>query len=350
MPIELLPLLLSATLSQPPARPVSLPMSRVQVAPEEGVSLSVPDKQPERTLRIGDPAPPLRVGEWIAEGTPTPPKDGLQPGTAYVLVFFSANQRPIKSLLDSVSNLSERFRDRFVRVVGVTGERRGVTRADFGPVLDGYKHQIRFPIAWDDGEATRNAYLTALGGQHEPLVVVVDPKGRIAWYGAPGQTTQILNAILAEQWNLEAVREQIEHFEDMAWIRIEVVRAQRAKDARRMLAAGEKLREAGSHLGDDDRAEMLSFADDVSARDTVFDLKAHKDLAHLARTLAEKAISDRDEDPRSLAVVARARFADGDTDGAKAAARRALEILGGKQPTDNDLLEEVHRDFVRFSK
>lgn len=321
-----------------------------ELAPEEGTSLSVPDKQPERRLRIGDPAPPLRVQEWIAEGTPQPPKNGLQPGTAYVLVFFSASQRPIKALLDSVSNLSDRFRDRLVNVVGVTGSRRNVTRADFSTVLEAYKHYIRFPIAWDDQTASRDAYLGALGDHREPLIVVIDPRGRIAWYGAPGQTTQILNAILADQWNIDAVREQIEHTEDMAWLRIEIVRAQRAKDPRRMLAAGEKLKATCAGLGDEDRAELLGFADDVSGNDTVFDLAANKDLTHLARTLAEQAISDRDEDPRTLAIVARARFADGDTQAARTAARRALEILGSKVPTDNDLLEEIRRDFVRFSK
>lgn len=332
-----------------PRRYASLPSHNVALtAPPEGVSLSVPDKQPERTIRIGDPAPALHVREWIVESGA--PKEGLQPGTAYVLVFFSSSQRPIKSLLDSVSNLSERFRDRFVRVVGITGENRGATRNDFNTVLDAYKHYVRFPLAWDDASKTRDAYLLALGGHQEPMVIVIDPKGRIAWYGRPGQTTPVLNAILADQWNLESVRQQIEHTEDVAWLRIEIVRAQRAKDPRRMLAAGEKLRDTCVSDSDEDRAELIRFADDVSARNSVFDLAANKDLAHLARTLAENAIRDRDEDPRTLAVVARARFADADAEGAKAAARRALEILGSKVPTDNDLLDEIKRDFDRFSK
>jgi hypothetical protein len=346
-------LMLLAALQEPdpPSRYASLPAHRASlVAPEEGISLSVPEKQPERALRIGDSVPVLSVSEWIADGTPQPPRAGFQPGTAYVLVFFSPNQRPIKNLFDSISNLSDRFRDRLVRVIGVTGPSKSVARADLTTVLDSYKHYVRFPIAWDDATKTRDAFLTAMGGHKEPLVAVIDPRGRVAWYGAPGQTTQILNAILADQWNIDAVRQQIEHTEDMAWLRIEIVRAQRAKDPRRMLAAGEKLKAACAGLGDQDRAELLGFANDVSGNDSVFDLTANKDLARLARTLAEQAISDHDEDPRTLAIVARARFADGDTQAARTTARRALEILGSKVPTDNDLLEEIRRDFVRFSK
>ncbi|MBY0112735.1 MAG: hypothetical protein K2Y21_07935 [Phycisphaerales bacterium] len=345
-----MPLLLATALAQAAVQPVSNPTLRGAFAPEEGISLSVPEKQPERSLRIGDSVPALSVSEWIADGTPQPPKDGFQPGTAYVLVFFSPNQRPIKNLFDSVSNLSDRFRDRLVRVIGVAGASKGVARSDLSTVLDAYKHYVRFPIAWDEATKTRDAYLTAMGGHKEPLVVVIDPKGRLAWYGVPGQTTQILNAILADQWNLDAVRQQTEHTEDLGWLRIEIVRAQRAKDPKRMLAAGEKLREVCSHLGDEDRAEMLGFANDVSGRNTVFDLAAHKDLAHLARTLAEQAVSDQEDEPRNLAIVARARFADSDVDGARAAARRALEILGGKSPTDNDLLDEIKRDYDRFSR
>ena len=351
VPFCALGLLAAPGFSAPHNVPQSPISSRAaELGPEEGTSLSVPDKQPERKLRIGDPAPPLDVQEWIAENTARAPKDGLQPGTTYVLVFFVAGQRPIKGLLDSVSNLSDRFRDRLVSVVGVTGSRRDASRADFNGVVDAYKHYIRFPIAWDNQTASRDAYLGSLGSHREPLIVVIDSRGRIAWYGIPGQTTRILNAILAGQSNIDAVREQIEHAEDVAWLRIEIVRAQRAKDPRRMLAAGEKLKATCAGLGDEDRAELLGFADDVSGNDTVFDLAANKDLTHLARTLAEQAISDRDEDPRTLAIVARARFADGDTQAAQTAARRALDILGSKVPTDNDLLEEIRRDFVRFSK
>jgi alkyl hydroperoxide reductase subunit AhpC len=349
MPNVLLPLLLSATLLQSGVRPVSNPIIRGALAPEEGVSLSVPDKQPERTLRIGDDAPPLSVQEWIDEGKPAPPRDGFRPGTAYVLVFFTPTTRPIKPFFDSVSNLSDRFTNRMARVIGVSGDGGGATREDLATVLKAYGANVRFPIAWDDATKSRDAYLVALGGQNVPLVVVVDPRGRIAWYGSPGQTTQILNAVLSGQWDLDSVRDQVEHTEDMAWMHIEIIRAQRAKDPKRMLAAGERLGVLGSRLGEAERQEMLDFADAVCGRSTVFNLTQNLELARLARDLAYRAASDESTEPRVLAVLARTRFATGDKAGAISLSRKALEILGSKVPTDVDLLDDLKRDFERFS-
>lgn len=345
----LLPLMLAATLLQGGVLPVDNPIVRGALAPQEGVSLSVPDKQPERKLRIGDDAPPLSVQEWIDEGKPAPPRDGFRPGTAYALVFFTPTTRPIKPFFDSVSNLSDRFTNRMARVIGVSGHGGGATREDLATVLKAYSTNVRFPIAWDDATKSRDAYLDALGGHNVPLVVVIDPKGRIAWYGAPGQTTQILNAVLSGQWDLDSVRDQVEHAEDMAWMHIEIIRAQRAKDPKRMLAAGEKLGVLGSRLGEAERQEMLGFADAVCGRSTVFNLTQNLDLARLARDLAYRAASDESTEPRVLAVLARTRFATGDKDGAITLSRKALEILGSKVPTDVDLLEDIKRDFERFS-
>ncbi|MFN9971166.1 MAG: hypothetical protein ACK58T_14865, partial [Phycisphaerae bacterium] len=123
----LLPLMLAATLLQGGVLPVDNPIVRGALAPQEGVSLSVPDKQPERKLRIGDDAPPLSVQEWIDEGKPAPPRDGFRPGTAYALVFFTPTTRPNKPFFDSVSNLSDRFTNRMARVIGVSGHGGGAT-------------------------------------------------------------------------------------------------------------------------------------------------------------------------------------------------------------------------------
>lgn len=345
----LLPLVCSAILMQSGESRPTDPLIRGGAAPAEGISLSVPDKQPERTLRIGDEAPPLQVQEWIDEGKPTPPREGFRPGTAYVLVFFSPTTRPIKPFFDSVSNLSDRFANRLTRVIGVCGSSRSATRDDLSTVLNAYSANVRFPVAWDDGERTRDAYLKAMGGHNVPLVVVIDPKGRIAWYGAPGQTTQILNAILSGQWDLDAVRDQLEHAEDMAWMHIEIIRAQRARDPKRMLAAGEKLGVLGARLGEAERQEMLDFANAVCGRDSVFKGAHNLDLVRLARDLGYRAGSDDSTEPRVLAVLARTRFANGDNAGATQLARKALEILGSKVPTDVDLLDDIKKDFERFS-
>ena len=93
----------------------------------------------------------------------------------------------------------------------------------------------------------------------------------------------------------------------------------------------------------------LAFADAVCGRGSVFNPGQHADLARLARELAYRAASDETTDPRVLAVLARTRFATGDKEGAAGVARRALEILGGKVPTDIDLLEELKKDFDRYS-
>ncbi|MBX3388315.1 MAG: hypothetical protein KF691_02540 [Phycisphaeraceae bacterium] len=312
--------------------------------------LFVREKQPERTLRIGDPAPTLEVEEWSAGD----PVDAFRTGAAYVVVFVRSSYSGVGPVLESISMLSDRFADRPVRVLGVAGEEERMSLETWRAKVEAMTGKIRFPLAWDKGVRTRTAYLTATGEQQPTMVYVIDPKGRLAWYGPPGFTSQILDPVLAGTWDLGRARNEIESVEDLGWIRIDIIRAQRAKDIERLLKSGERLTtefadppspEFVERLRDD----LLQFARDLLASDSPFDPRKEERLRALVLRAAERAAKiDHNENPRSLAVLARVQFINGDRASALKSARRALELAGPMQPPDRDLIEQLAHDVAEY--
>lgn len=283
--------------------------------------------------------PALEIEEWLTTGD-RPAVTTFERGTAYVVVFFSAGQQPLEPLLNSVAALSDMFRARGVRVLGLTGEDARASRLAGEAAVRGAAASKRFAIGWDRGDRTRKAIVEASGQRTPPLVYVIDTQGRLAWYGVPGGTSAILEGVLSGTWDLERTRRDLERTEDLAWLRIEVIRAQRARDAARMQAAGERL--LNEFASDPEgRDELLRFAAELTSRHGLFDLDAHAALRTLSLRAAEAAVAADPSDPRRLRVLARAQAANARVDEARATTRAALEKAGGEEPADADLLDEL---------
>lgn len=312
--------------------------------------LYVRETQPERLLRIGDAAPALDVAEWTRRGPVKP----FQAGTAYVVVFVPSSTGRTDALFESISKLAEHFAERPVRVLAVAGEERNMNLESWRRKVETISDTIRFPLAWDNSVRSRTAYLAAAGELQPTTVFVIDTQGRLAWYGAPGGTTPILESILAGTWNLETTRKEIESQEDLAWLRIETIRAQRAKDIGRMIKAGERLT-----TGFDDppslefaealRDDLMRFASDLLAADSAFNVEKEPRLRALLLASAEHAAKiDHNDKPRSLALLARAQAINRDKSKALRSARKALELAEAMQPPDRDLIDQLTRDVAEF--
>lgn len=307
--------------------------------------------QPARTLRIGDKAPRLQIAEWNAHG----PVDAFAEGTAYVVAFVPASNGKIEALFESISKLAERFADRPVRVLAVAGEEEKMKLDAWRRKAEEIKPHIRFALGWDKGVGSRSAFLTATGEQQPTVIYVVDTNGRLAWYGPPGATTPILNAVLAGTWDFDQVRNEIESDEDLAWIRIEIIRAQRAKDVDRMIKAGERLttefRDPPSPgFLEALRDDLLSFGSDMLETDSVFDARKEPKLRAPLLAAAERAVKiDRNAKPRSLALLGRAQAINGDKAAALRSARRALELAADAQPPDRDLISQLSNEVAEYA-
>jgi len=316
----------------------------------ERPKLSVRETQPTRTLRIGDKAPPLHVAEWNSLG----PIEPFKEGTAYVIAFVPSSNSKIDALMEAISKLSERFADQPVRVMAVAGQEQRMSLDSWRRKADSIKGNIRFPLAWDDGVRSRTAYLTACGEQQPTTIFVIDKHGAIAWYGPPGATTEILNAVLAGVWNHDQVRHEMESAEDLGWLRIEVIRAQRTKDVERMVKAGERLTTEFQDLPSIEFAEALAedlmeFGNEMLETDSVFDARKEPRLRVLLLAAATRAAKlDRHEKPRSLALLARAQAINGDRANALRSARKGLELAEAALPPDRDLIDRLTKDVAEY--
>lgn len=312
--------------------------------------LSVLASQPARSLRIGDPAPALSVEEW----TVGEPVGSFRAGTAYVVIFVPSSHTKLDGLFESISKLSERFAGQPVQVLAIGGVEAKTSRETWGTKVGEMRAHVRFPLAWDKGVESRTAFLTATGEQQPTVVFVIDPKGRLAWYGPPGATTEILRPVLADEWPLERVRNEIEATEDLSWLRIEVIRAQRTKDLERFLKAGERLTTGFTdppsfEFAEALRDDLMDCAGEMLQSDSVFDARKDPRLSGLLLKATKRAAKiDRNNKPRSLALLARAQAINNDKASALRSARKALELAADMMPPDRDLIDQLTREVAEY--
>ena len=75
-------------------------------------------KKPEITLKVGDPAPPLKATKWL-QGTEI---TGFATGKVYVVEFWATWCGPCIVMMPHMSDMQEEFKDRGVTFVGFTAK------------------------------------------------------------------------------------------------------------------------------------------------------------------------------------------------------------------------------------
>src|SRR5688500_9275436 len=73
-----------------------------------------PAKKPEITLKVGDPAPPLKATKWLQGAEVT----GFNPGKVYVVEFWAVWCGPCIVMMPHMSDMQEEFKDKGVTFIG----------------------------------------------------------------------------------------------------------------------------------------------------------------------------------------------------------------------------------------
>ncbi len=121
-------------------------------------------------LMTGDRAPQLQVSTWL---------DGKSASSGPRLVeFFHSASAPSLARLNVLSDLATKNPD--LNVVLVTREEASAVATALGAGEHPYK------VAIDQEGKTFAEY----GVQYLPFAVLIDAKGRIAWFGNPAQLSQ----------------------------------------------------------------------------------------------------------------------------------------------------------------
>ncbi len=124
---------------------------------------------------IGKPAPSIEAARWF-----NAPADGTGGDGAVSVLYFWATWCPnCKKEVEFINGLWSRYKDRGLRLVGVTKNTRGQTDETVEKYIQ--TNGFSFPIAIDAGGKTS----LAMGVGSVPTAVVIDRSGRIRWLDHP---------------------------------------------------------------------------------------------------------------------------------------------------------------------
>jgi thiol-disulfide isomerase/thioredoxin len=159
------------------------------------------DTQPAVTLKIGDPAPALKVEKWL-KGDPV---QRFETGKVYVLEFWATWCGPCTAAMPHVTALQKTYQGK-VTIIGVdVWEDKDYTDETLKKVEDFVKEQrdrMGYSVAYDGkGRALDTAYMQAAGQNGIPTVFLIDQTGTLAWIGHPLWLDMPLELVVAGKWD-----------------------------------------------------------------------------------------------------------------------------------------------------
>lgn len=115
------------------------------------------------TLKVGDPAPQLKIGKWV-QGEPV---KGFEAGKAYVVEFWATWCPPCRATIPHLNELHQKLKDKGLVVIGQDLGEEEKTVSQF---VEKMGDKMTYRVALDD--------------------MSKEPKGAMArdWMGAAGQS------------------------------------------------------------------------------------------------------------------------------------------------------------------
>jgi len=299
------------------------------------------EERQESVLRVGDPAPPLRVSKWI-KGEPIA---SMSERRVTVVEFWATWCAPCIANMPHLSELQAKYADKGLRIVGVDvweqdparlepfmkrmGDRMAYTVAvdDVPPMPEGTKNAMDW---WREKGAMASSYLTASSAPGIPYAFIVNGDGVVAWIGNPGdpEFDAALERVIAGTWDLEAAAASFnERFViDRACAEFETLYKRG-----RISEAQERVRDLVPTIGEARSFRLASIANalgDPASADKGADLD-------LALRAAERAVELTDRrDSFSLAALARVLATRGDAQAAVRVQREAIEATEDQRYRD----------------
>jgi thiol-disulfide isomerase/thioredoxin len=325
-----------------------------------------PEETPAASLKVGDPAPALKVTKWLQGGE----VKTFQPGKVYLVQLWAPwCGAPIR-YMPYLAELQARYKDQAVTVISFTSrDIRGVPDNTEQKVAAFFKKRgpaLKYTFAYAEDATTADAWLK---GREHFCTFVVDKAGRIAYAGHPMFLGLVLPKVLAEGASAKAVGEEMAKV-DADYRSVVATLNREPKAGLRALGEFEAkyppladflpvvhaklflLLQQGNPGAGKEYAEKLVAKAIKQNNVVVLELaglqlrnqKGSKELLALAVRAAEALVRiDGGKDAQSLLRLADAYLVSGDKARAKEYAGRAIDAAAGESSTFRQEIEKAAR-------
>ncbi|MER8664541.1 TlpA family protein disulfide reductase [Mesorhizobium sp. M1148] len=151
-------------------------------------------------LRMGSPAPSIKVEDWL-RGEPLA---DFQPGKVYIVEFWATWCELSAAEMLELMQLQEKYKDSGLEVVGIAADEDAPTAVEARTKLDAWlaekcpdlNHRIAFDYTGEMKKLWREpSFCVGI-----PTSFVVDRDGRIAFIGHPSQLGEVLPKVFNGSW------------------------------------------------------------------------------------------------------------------------------------------------------
>ncbi|MFT3946999.1 MAG: TlpA disulfide reductase family protein [Agriterribacter sp.] len=150
-------------------------------------------------LNIGDPAPPLKVSNWL-KGKPV---QQYEKGKVYIIEFWATWCAPCKAAMPHLSDLSREYGEK-VTIIGMDIMEKPTTPLQkIKDFVDSMGVNMDYTVAVQDSNFMEKEWLFASGEQAIPQTFVVNQEGKLAWIGHPGKMSEVLNKVINKTWDIK---------------------------------------------------------------------------------------------------------------------------------------------------
>lgn len=275
------------------------------------------------TLKLGDPAPPLEIADWL-NGDPVDLAKG-KGSNVYIVEFWATWCPSCRDSYPHLTELQHKYKNKGLVVVAVTDE----PRPRVEPFLMKHKKVMGYTIACDRNQRTSAAYMMASGQMGIPSAFVVDREGRIAYIGHPfAGMDQVLEAVIAGTFDIEKAKAQMDADDKFARTRyFELMMALEKSDWEEAVEIAREVADQNNPISRQLRATVLDMvAWSVLATEGI-DKRFLKEALFLSKAAYD--VTDG-KDFSIIYTYAKALFENGQVRDAVDQQRRAIELSDGQ--------------------